>query len=116
MFTKWFWSKPFISFGFIHSVAPNSIANLNLLGLTSIAIIRSALLNEHPCTHARPTPPRPKTAQVELLSTNLLAAQNPVVNPQPSKQILSGGASFLTFAQLISKTTEYSLKVDVPIK
>ena len=62
-------------------------------------------------------PPRPNTATVEPGSTLAVfsTAPMPVVTPQPSRQILSSGASLLTLARDTSGTTVYSEKVLVPM-
>ena len=62
-------------------------------------------------------PPNPNTAMLEPGSTLAVfkTAPIPVVTPQPSKQMVSNGASRRTLASAISGTTVYSAKVDVPM-
>ena len=53
------------SLGLRQSVAPRALAFVNFSLLMSIAMIREAPDALQPITAERPTPPRPKMAQVE---------------------------------------------------
>ena len=111
------WMLASCSLGLTKSVAPNCAARWNFSGLTSMAMMRLALAICAPWITARPMAPRPKTATVAPGSTLavFITAPMPVVTPQPSRQILSSGASLETTASDTSGSTVYSLKVEQPM-
>merc|ERR1719203_48965 len=104
--------------GFTHSVAPITLAISNLPSLMSIPIMREAFARTQPWMTERPTPPSPKTAQIDPSVTLevLSAAPMPVVMPQPRRQAFRGGAFGSILAMEISGRTVYWLKVEVPVK
>ena len=65
-----------------------------------------------------PTAPNPYTTQLDpgLTLQVFIAAPQPVATPQPRTHIRFKFAKQLTLAALISAITEYSLKVEHPIK
>jgi hypothetical protein len=116
--TIWFWIGPSTSVGLTQSVAPNARAAVNLLGLTSIAMIRRAPLSFAAWMTESPTAPQPKTATLEPISTWQVfhTAPHPVLTPQPRRHIFSRGARGETLAHEIAARTVYSEKVEQPMK
>ena len=67
---------------------------------------------------ARPTAPRPQTA-TELLEWKFglfITAPHPVGTPHPSRQAENGSLKEFSFAKLMEQRTEYSEKVEHPMK
>mmetsp|Transcript_7868 Transcript_7868/g.32513 ORF Transcript_7868/g.32513 Transcript_7868/m.32513 type:complete len:276 (-) Transcript_7868:548-1375(-) len=103
--------------GLTQSVAPNWRARSNLPSSTSTATIRVAPARAASSMTARPTVPTPKTATDEPGSTRavLATAPHPVASPQPSRLILSSGASRDTLATDSACSTVYCANVLVPM-
>ena len=82
----------------------NSQPVSNFAGLMSTPMMRAAPAFWQPSRAARPTAPRPNTAQVEPGSTFAVfsAAPYPVEIPHPSKHTLSSPAALSTYSKIQS--------------
>ena len=99
-------------------VAPKVLANSSLASLVSTATIVAAPAMAQPCTALSPTPPAPKTTQVEPGATLavLIAAPTPVMTPQPTSAQRSSGVSSVIFTTLSVCSVAYSAITPQPEK